>query len=351
MDDEEGSNVNGVPRIESAHDTNEEPLASVSENAVEEPLPNEEKSPDTSSEEPPVSSVSVPAELERSHLEERCYLCNRAVGVELQEGTVQTTCRFCRREPTNNHGGTSISEFDKDPDTALGTESDFRDNPRSRYAGDRLLGFSECGREQQVEDLETEVPPKEKTPSLNSCHSFVRTPWTGLTIIMFLFERSFPERREKHFTLYMIPAEDRQVYQEIHHQNIQKGNTRQIPFAVNNSRSEEFHTLFLENEDQIRVSFEMENRHQHNFVAMDDEDRREFVFRGLNIRSESQNRLEKGTKTTFRVQCIGEPGALCQEQGLIRLTINSRPSMMTNLFFSISTWSSMRGDADEVQEG
>ena len=167
--------MNGVPRIESAHDTNDEPLASASENAVEQTLPKEEKSPDTSSEEPTVSSVSVPAELERSHLEERCYLCNRVVGVELQEGTVQTTCRFCRRGRPNNHSGRSISEFDKDPATAVDTESDSRDNLRSTYADDRLLGLpdstslAECGSERQVEDLETEVPPKENTPSLSKC--------------------------------------------------------------------------------------------------------------------------------------------------------------------------------------
>ena len=68
-----------------------------------------------------------------------------------------------------------------------------------------------------------------------------------------------------------------QAYEEIHQQNIQRGNSRQIPFAVNNSQSEEFHTCFLENEDQITVSFEIENQHQQNFVAMDDDDRREFV--------------------------------------------------------------------------
>ncbi|XP_068718168.1 uncharacterized protein [Montipora capricornis] len=362
MDHKESSNENGgVSRIES-HDAREELIASTRENAPEQTLenPNEEKSPGTSSEEPPVSSVSVPSELESSHLarEEPCHLCN-GLGVEKQEETVQNPCRFCRCKPTNNDRGTSISEIDKATAASVLTESDFLPDSRSAY-GDCLLGLSDStslaeynfsGSEQQVEDLKTEAPQKEKTPSSNCCHLFVQTSWIGLTIRMFLFERSFPGRREKHFTLYMIPAEDCKAYEEIHQQNIQRGNSRQIPFAVNNSQSEEFHTCFLENEDQITVSFEIENQHQQNFVAMDDDDRREFVFRGLTIRSESQNRLEKGAKSTFRVQCIGEPGALCQEQGVITLTINSHSSMITKLFFSISTWSSMRDHADEVQEG
>ncbi|XP_068702755.1 uncharacterized protein [Montipora foliosa] len=304
MDHEESGNVNGgASRIES-HDTSEELIASARENAPQQTLenPNEEKSPETSSEEPQVSSVSVSSELE-----------SKSVRTE--------------------------SSFPDDPRSAYG------DFPLGLYNSTSLEECNFCGSEQQVEDL------IKKTPSLNSCHLFVQTPSTGLMIRMFLFERSFPERREKHFTLYIIPAEDCQAYKEIHQQNTQRGNSRQIPFAVNNSRSKEFHTCFLENEQQITVSFDIENQYQQNFVAMDDDDRRQFVFRGLTIRSESQNRLEKGAKSTFRVQCIGEPGALCQEQGVITLTINSHSSMITKLFFSISTWSSMRDHADEVQEG
>ena len=122
QDHEESGNVNGgASRIES-HDTSEELIASARENAPEQPLenPNEEKSPETSSEEPQVSSVSVSSELESK---------------------------------------------------SVRTESSFPDDPRSAY-GDFPLGLYDstlleecnfCDSEQQVEDL------IKKTPSLSKC--------------------------------------------------------------------------------------------------------------------------------------------------------------------------------------
>lgn len=44
-------------------------------------------------------------------------------------------------------------------------------------------------------------------------------------------------------------------------------NTRQIPFAVDNDRSREFFTLYVQ--EQIKVSFEMQNRWQQNLVTQD----------------------------------------------------------------------------------
>ena len=49
--------------------------------------------------------------------------------------------------------------------------------------------------------------------------------------------------------------------------------TRQIPFAVNNASSQEFHTVYVQ--EHITVSFEIENRWQENFVTQDA--RRKFV--------------------------------------------------------------------------
>ena len=43
--------------------------------------------------------------------------------------------------------------------------------------------------------------------------------------------------------------------------------TRQIPFAVGNARSQEFHTLYVQ--EQIKVSFEIQNPWQQNFVTQD----------------------------------------------------------------------------------
>ena len=125
-----------------------------------------------------MSSVSVPSDLESSHFvkEEPCHLCN-GLGVEKQEETVQTPRRFCRGKPTNNDRGTSISEIDKATAASVRTESDFRPDPRSAY-GDCLLGLSDStslaeynfsGSEQQVEDLETEAPQNEKSPSSSKC--------------------------------------------------------------------------------------------------------------------------------------------------------------------------------------
>ena len=43
--------------------------------------------------------------------------------------------------------------------------------------------------------------------------------------------------------------------------------TRQIPFAVDNARSKEFFTLYVQ--EQVIVSFEIENKWQRNLVAQD----------------------------------------------------------------------------------
>lgn len=43
--------------------------------------------------------------------------------------------------------------------------------------------------------------------------------------------------------------------------------TRQIPFAVDNARSREFHTLYVQ--EQMKVSFELESQWQRNFVTLD----------------------------------------------------------------------------------
>lgn len=43
--------------------------------------------------------------------------------------------------------------------------------------------------------------------------------------------------------------------------------TRQIPFAVDNARSQEFHTMYVQ--EQITVSFQIQNQWQENFVTRD----------------------------------------------------------------------------------
>lgn len=49
---------------------------------------------------------------------------------------------------------------------------------------------------------------------------------------------------------------------------LQQGyNSRQIPFAVDNSQSQEFHSVHVH--EEITVSFEIQNRWQENFVTHD----------------------------------------------------------------------------------
>ena len=64
-----------------------------------------------------------------------------------------------------------------------------------------------------------------------------------------------------------------QVYEEICNDFLQQGHSRQIPFAVNTCRSQEFFTVYIQ--EQITVSFQIESRLQENFIAPDE--RHEFV--------------------------------------------------------------------------
>ena len=51
--------------------------------------------------------------------------------------------------------------------------------------------------------------------------------------------------------------------------------TRQISFCVNHGKGQDFHSVFVH--EKIRVSFEIEDQQQQNFVTPDDARRREFV--------------------------------------------------------------------------
>ncbi|XP_020604558.1 uncharacterized protein LOC110043449 [Orbicella faveolata] len=155
---------------------------------------------------------------------------------------------------------------------------------------------------------------------------------------LFLLERTHQERNEKLYILFIIPEEKYQVYKAILESYVddttsQQGyKTRQIPFAVDNARSREFHTLYVQ--EQMKVSFELESQWQRNFVTLDAG--REYVFRVPNIRCESENRVAPGAKSHFRVEYTGGPGRLCQEQGKITLTVDS--TVQSTLFFSIAIW-------------
>lgn len=177
-----------------------------------------------------------------------------------------------------------------------------------------------------------------RIPVQNSCELSVQVPCPGKTVKLFLFEKTHQERDEKWYILYMIPEEKYEVYASICASYKDEGTsqqgyiTRQIPFAVENARSQEFFTLYVQ--EQVTVSFEIENQLQQNLVAQDA--RPEYVFRVPNICCESESRVAPGAKSHFRVEYVGGPGKTCQEHGKITLTVDS--TMQYTLFFSIAFW-------------
>ncbi|XP_073253677.1 uncharacterized protein [Porites lutea] len=167
-----------------------------------------------------------------------------------------------------------------------------------------------------------------------------------MTIRIFLMEKTCTERNEKTFFLYMIPEGDCKVYEDICREFKEgEGFSRQIPFTVNGSRSQDFYSLYVQ--EQITVQFEIENITQESFISLNGGN--ESVFRVPVIKSESKNRLAKGSKCQFVVQYVGECGKACQEQGKATLTIDS--NNQTTLFFSISFWSSMETQVETDQAG
>jgi len=116
-------------------------------------------------------------------------------------------------------------------------------------------------------------------------------------------------------------------------QESQDGEVRQLSFFVNNSRMQDSHTFFLENNEKITVGFKITNHDQQNFRGWEEGCHQ---FDRFQIRSQSQNRMgERGCKASFCVHYLGEDDELCQEQGEITLTYNSNPAMRMTLLFSI----------------
>ncbi|PFX20002.1 uncharacterized protein LOC111337442 [Stylophora pistillata] len=199
-----------------------------------------------------------------------------------------------------------------------------------------------CGTSTQAASLKTvqaSVSQLEKIPVIHVCHHSVQYPLPGLTVVLFLFERTHQERKEKLFILYMIPEKERQVYDTIRQSYVDEGtrqgySTRQISFCVNNGRSQDFHTAFVR--EQIRISFQIEDQQQENFVTPVDARGRDFVVRVANIKCESNNRVAPGAKSHFRVQYVGDSEDPCQEQGKITLAIDAESQCC--LYFSIAFW-------------
>ena len=66
------------------------------------------------------------------------------------------------------------------------------------------------------------------------------------------------------------------IFQSYKNEGTEQGySTRQISFCVNNGKSQDFHSVFVH--EQIRISFEIVDQQQQNFVSPEDARRREFV--------------------------------------------------------------------------
>lgn len=209
---------------------------------------------------------------------------------------------------------------------------------------DSSLEDGKSGRYGKVEHTLPGRSPQEKSPRENVCEVSFQVPSPGMTIRIFLMEKTCTERNEKTFYLYMIPEGDCKVYEDICREfKDGEGFSRQIPFTVNGSRSQDFYSLYVR--EKITVQFEIENITQESFIPLNGGN--ESVFRVPVIKSESKNRLAKGSKCQFVVQYVGECGKACQEQGKATLTIDS--TNQTTLFFSISFWSSTETQVDTNQ--
>lgn len=254
-------------------------------------------------------------------------------------------CRLCSKAIIRNR--TQQGKPNKSNLNPTTTEETFLTVVPESYRG-HLLSLSSLSLEDEICSNSTTAslptvssePQRKKIPVLHVCDHSVQHPSPGLTVVLFLFERSHQERKEKLFILYMIPEKEQQVYETIFQSYENEGteqgySTRQISFCVNNGKSQDFHSVFVH--EQIRISFEIEDQQQQNFVSSEDARRREFVFRVANIECESKNRVAPGAKSHFRLQYVGESENPCQEQGKITLAIDAETQC--SLYFSIAFWS------------
>lgn len=258
--------------------------------------------------------------------------------------TPEMFCRLCGKAITRNR--TQRGKPNKSNTNPTTTEETLLTVPES-YRG-HLPSLPSLSLEDEVCSDSTAAslptvpsePQRKKIPVLHVCDHSVQHPSPGLTVVFFLFERSHQERKEKLFLLYMIPEKEQQVYETIFQSYKNEGteqgySTRQISFCVNNGKSQDFHSIFVH--EQIRISFEIVDQQQQNFVSPEDVRRREFVFRVANIECESKNRVAPGAKSHFRLQYVGESENPCQEQGKITLAIDAETQC--SLYFPIAFWS------------
>lgn len=181
--------------------------------------------------------------------------------------------------------------------------------------------------------LEGGNPQQLREPVRNFCAHSVQTPFPGFWTRIFLVKKNIPDKNKALCILYMIPDYRRELMKEIIYGEPQDGEVRLLSFHFNGSKMQDFHTLFLENGQQIKVSFKITNAYQQNVFRR--EEYCQQSFDGFQIRAESQSRVgKKGSKATFCVQYVGE----CEEEGEITLTYHSNPVMSIRLLFAISNY-------------
>ncbi|XP_022799482.1 uncharacterized protein LOC111337450 [Stylophora pistillata] len=257
----------------------------------------------------------------------------------------EMVCRLCGKAIVRNR--TQQGKFNRSHVNPTRTEETLLSVVPQSYSGHLpslpsvSLEDEACSTSTQAASLTTvsSGSQRDKIPVINLCHHSVQHPSAGLTVVLFLFERTHHERKEKLFILYMIPKKDWQVYDTIRQSYVDEGtrqaySTRQISFCVNNGRSQDFHTVFVR--EQIRISFQIEDHQRETFVTPVDARGRDFVFRVANIECESNNRVVPGAKSHFRVQYVGDSEDPCQQQGKITLAIDAETQC--SLYFSIAFW-------------
>lgn len=131
----------------------------------------------------------------------------------------------------------------------------------------------------------------------------------------------------------MIPDDKHELIEQIIDRESQDGKVRHLSFNFNNFKIKDFHTLFLENGQQIKVSFKITNAYQQNVFRR--EEYCQQSFDGFQIRAQTQSRVGQiGSKATFCVRFVGE----CEEEGEITLTYHSNPVVPIRLLFAISNY-------------
>ncbi|XP_074621510.1 uncharacterized protein LOC141880011 isoform X2 [Acropora palmata] len=107
-----------------------------------------------------------------------------------------------------------------------------------------------------------------RVPETNICQHSVQTPYPGFSVLVFVFVKWISERIEV-FKVFMIPNRNQQLMEKICQQESESNKDRRLSFLLDNKEMRDFVTLYLGSHQHIKVSFQMENQQQENFVGLE----------------------------------------------------------------------------------